>query len=499
MTAITEDHLARWRRDPIAFIEEALRDPETGRRFKLNPAQRRFVRRAFKLTKAGRLPYPELVFSGPKKSGKTTLAAMMMIYVVLILGPRFAEGVVVANDLEQAVARVFQAVSRIVEASFAPGEATVTSSRVEFRANGGTITAIASDYAGAAGGNANIVCFDELWAFTSERSHRLWDEMVPPPTRKVACRLTTTYSGFEGESELLQTLHRRGLKGKEVAPDLYEQAKMLMFWTERFTAPWQTKAWREQMREQLRPNAYLRMIENKWVSSESSFVELEWWDACVDPGGRPVVADRGRAVWLGVDASVKRDSTAIVAVTWDAALKKVRLVAHKVFQPSAREPLDFEQAVEGTILNWRTRFRVREVRYDPYQMQAVAQRLAKANVPMVEFAQTVGNLTEASNNLYELVKGGNLLAYPDAAIRLAVQRTVAVESSRGWKLDKSKQSHRIDVIVALAMAALAAVQGGVQGNWIGAVDWQRANAAVALAGAMRSVGITALEQRRLGI
>jgi hypothetical protein len=33
--------------------------------------------------------------------------------------------------------------------------------------------------------------------------------MVPPPTRKIACRLTVTYAGFEGESDLLQELYER--------------------------------------------------------------------------------------------------------------------------------------------------------------------------------------------------------------------------------------------------------------------------------------------------
>ena len=92
-------------------------------------------------------------------------------------------------------------------------------------------------------------------------------------------------------------------------------------------------------------------------------------------------------------------------------------------------------------------------------MQAVSQRLtAKHTIPMVEFPQTVGNLTEASSNLYELVKGRNLVAYPDDAMRLAVQRSVAVETSRGWRIAKEKASHKIDVVVALGMAAHGAVQ-----------------------------------------
>jgi len=86
----------------VAFIEGELRDPDTGAPFKLYGAEKRFLRRALKLTKAGRLPYPELVYSAPKKSGKTALAAMITIYVIAVLGGRFAEAYCVANDLEQA-------------------------------------------------------------------------------------------------------------------------------------------------------------------------------------------------------------------------------------------------------------------------------------------------------------------------------------------------------------------------------------------------------------
>src|SRR6266481_3731684 len=79
---------------------------------------------------------------------------------------------------------------------------------------------------------------------------------------------------------------------------------------------------------------------------------------------------------------------------------------------------------------------------------------------MVEFAQSVPNLTEASTNLYELTKGRNLTVYADDDLRLAVSRCVALETSRGWRIAKEKTSHKIDVVVALAQAALGAVQQG---------------------------------------
>jgi phage terminase large subunit-like protein len=448
---------------PAAFMEQVLINPETGEHFTLTAAERVFLAHAFTLTPDGRLRYPELVSSAPKKSGKTGFASMCLLYVVLILGGKYAEGYAAANDYDQAQGRVFTSAARIVAASpLLASDAVVTQSRIEFSSTGAAITAIASDYAGAAGANPTITTFDELWGYTSERAHRLWDEMVPVPTRKIACRLTVTYAGFEAESALLESLYKRGMAGKRIAGDLYAAGGLLMFWTHDFTAPWQTEAWRQQMREQLRPNAYLRQIENRWVTSESTFVDMAWWDACVDPEAGPLVADQELPIWVGVDASVKRDSTAVVACTWDEKSRKVRLVYHRIFQPSVSAPLDFEATIESTVTELSERFRLREVRYDPYQMQAVSQRLEARHIPMIEFAQTVSNLTEASTNLYELIKGRNLAAYPDDALRLAVQRSVAIETSRGWRITKEKASHKIDVVVALGMAALGAVQGGAR-------------------------------------
>jgi phage terminase large subunit-like protein len=445
------------------FIENTLIDPETLRPFVLTAAERVFLEHAFELTPDGRLRYPELVFSAPKKSGKTAFAAMIAIYVTRVAGGRFAEGFVLANSHDQASLRVYQAAARIAEASpLLAQDAKATGEKITFISTGATITAIPSDYSTAAGANPSISVFDELWGFTSERDHRLWDEMVPPPTRQLACRLVTSYAGFEGESELLEGIHKRGLAGRQIAPDLYAAGGLLMYWTNAFTAPWQTVEWREQMREALRPNAYLRLIENRWVTTESTFVEMEWWDACTDFGAAPLLEDRGLPVYVGCDASVKRDSTAIVACSYDRDAKKVLLVWHRTFQPSPEEPLDFEGTIEATILQLSRRFRLRKVLYDPFQMAASAQRLIGGGVPMEEYPQSVPRLTEAGSNLYELIKGRNLVVYRDAAMRLAVQRSVAIEKSRGWRIAKEKASHKIDVVVALAMAALGAVEEAAQ-------------------------------------
>ena len=82
----TSAALARWRANPVAFIEEVLIDPETDKPFVLLLAERVFLEHAFERDDTGRLRYPELIFSAPKKSGKTTLAALFVITILLLFG-----------------------------------------------------------------------------------------------------------------------------------------------------------------------------------------------------------------------------------------------------------------------------------------------------------------------------------------------------------------------------------------------------------------------------
>ncbi len=91
---------------------------------------------------------------------------------------------------------------------------------------------------------------------------------------------------------------------------------------------------------------------------------------------------------------------------------------------------------------------------------------------MHEVAQTIPALTEAGTLLYELIKGGNLAVYPDPDLRLAISQAVARESARGWVLAKQHATHRIDVVVALALAASAAVTAQASTHTIGGFPFQ---------------------------
>ena len=56
-------------------------------------------------------------------------------------------------------------------------------------------------------------------------------------------------------------------------------------------------------------------------------------------------------------------------------------------------------------------------------------------------------------------------------MRLAVSRAIAIETPRGWRIAKEKQSHKIDVVVALGMAAHAAVKSETESTYIADLSW----------------------------
>src|SRR4249919_3874687 len=127
MTDALTSTMQRWRDDPLSFVTEVLHDPETNAPFVLLPAEIAFMRHAFALDDDGRLKFPEQCYSAPKKSGKTTLAALVVLTMVLLRSEgRFNEGYCVANDFEQAASRTFTVIKRIVATSpLLKGEARV--------------------------------------------------------------------------------------------------------------------------------------------------------------------------------------------------------------------------------------------------------------------------------------------------------------------------------------------------------------------------------------
>jgi len=238
---------------------------------------------------------------------------------------------------------------------------------------------------------------------------------------------------------------------------LYRQKGMLMFWTHETLAPWQTEEWKEQMRDQLRPNAYLRMIENQWVSADSRFITAELWDQNVDPNHHPLAVSGKRSplVFLGVDIGIKNDHTGVTGVFWDG--ERLCLACHRIWKPSKQDPMDLT-LLEKHLWELCRKFRVASILVDPYQAHRSITTLQSAGLPIKEFPQTSGNVTRMGSTLFDVLKSKSIRLYEAPELRAQALSTIAIETGRGFRIAKEKASKKIDAIVALSMALVAALE-----------------------------------------
>ena len=103
---------------------------------------------------------------------------------------------------------------------------------------------------------------------------------------------------------------------------------------------------------------------------------------------------------------------------------------------------------------------MREVRYDPYMMAATAQRLTRAGLNLSEFNQAIPNLTDGVTKSIRADQGAGPHRLQDDGIDCHLARPSPKRTRAAVKFAKDETSPRIDIVVALAMAAIGAVKKG---------------------------------------
>lgn len=408
-----------------------------------------------------------LALSNIKKTGKTFCNAVLLAWRWLALpGEHFAA----ANDLDQSAGRQFAMIAEMVRRHpYLKTRCKVGKTRIEFEPTGSVIVALAVDAAGNAGANHLTASHTEAWAIIYETGVSAWDELTPPPGAFYGdfptLRIADSYAGFDGQSDTWHNLVDRGLAGERIPGEwpIYRAGGVLLFHMVGAEAqercfrgtPEQAAAYYADQRAQLRPAAFQRFHLNQRTTGAESFVSLEAWDRCEDPAHRPLLPGRPEPLFVGVDAALKHDSAAIVACYFDQDRQKIALARHRIWYPRG-QTLDLDATIGSALRELRAGFHLRRVLFDPWQMQALAQQLTAEGLPMEEYPQTIPNLTEMGQNLWELIEHENMVTYSAPDLRQQVAQAVAEETPRGWKITKTKAASKVDAVIALAMAAKAA-------------------------------------------
>jgi len=436
-----------YKNDIIRYLEDQYYIIETKNPVVLENWQKiRIFEPLFRLNDEGLRRYSLAVIGLPKKNSKSTMASMVANYFLFQDEP-YGEIILTANSREQSSWIIFDKLKKSLQMNQKQlEEVNIFEDVIEVKKTGTIARVIAPNYKTGSGTNPNLVIWDELWAMELDRDRKFWDELTTVPTRKNPLSLIVSYAGFD-EDSLLYELYKKGLAKAD--------EEMFFIWSHRNLASWVTKKYLSGQRERLRPNAYLRLHENRWTSSESAFVSPEMWDACVDDNLRPILPGFKGTLSVGIDIGVKHDSSCVVGVYREA--DRIILACHKVWIPSKDNPIDIEETVEVYLRELHKNYNVDSFTYDPYQFHRSGISLAREGLPMVEFPQTTDRLVLAGENLYSLIKGRNLSAYKDQEVRNHILKAIAKETPRGFRLVKSKQSDRIDLAIALAMSAVKAV------------------------------------------
>jgi hypothetical protein len=312
-TAMTTPDIVNWAENHFWLTDKVniqQMDYSKAKKIVLSTDQKRILRKVFTINpKTGRFPYRTVVYSAPKKSGKSTIGSLIEAYfAACIEAPNNIY--CLANDREQSAGRVF---GFALPTLYALGGKPEGKYRV-IMPNGSIVQALTSNASKEAGGTYGLTIWDELWAYKSELARLLWDEMMPIDTRENSLRLVVTYAGFEDSSDLLFDIYSKVFvdtseeeikEGANVVEELkdivttnpkgniipccYEVPKSGLFYYNDHSRrmSWQTSerglALKDEVEEDLTPVNRFRLFYNMWQKTENRFLEPEWIDESFEP------------------------------------------------------------------------------------------------------------------------------------------------------------------------------------------------------------------------
>ena len=331
------------------------------------------------------------------------------------------------------------------------------------------------------GGNATLVVADELheWRGSKERVFTVLKAGTRKRTRPGRV-LSITTAGVEGADSLCERKYRRGL---EVQHDPTIDPKFLFIWHEASdhwdlddpaqveqaileASPSGGRLWdiAQRVRDFFDPTVprfeAIRYFLNRWVHAEAD----SWladapgaWSACLDRTidiPRATADELGAEVVVGVDVSLRGDSTAVVWV-WQAPDGRW-VVRSRVWVAPKGGKIDHLDVMAHlrVLAGW---FRVQSASYDPRFFEVPAQTLLDEGLPMIEVPQSQERMVPACLHAYRVIVGGDLAHDGDPTLAAHVNGAVRREGERGWTLSKGKSGRHIDACIAMVLAIHEAV------------------------------------------
>ena len=485
-------------RKAVGFFQDELvhvKGAMAGQPFRLEPWQQGYIANLFGwVDAAGLRRFRESLLFVPRKNGKTTLAAGVILYMLFCDGEAGAEVYGAASEYQQASLVFAHCRGMIARNPSLAARCQVYAGQakaVQLKDDLSTYRVISSDALSAHGFSTSCAVIDEL--HTQPDSELVDAIQTSTGARQQPLILHLTTSDYERES-VCNSKHkyasdvRAGLiKDPRFLPAIFE-AKIADDWTR--AATWRAanpNYGRSVSAEYLRrecqraidqpsyENQFKRLHLNIRTEQSERFLQMAKWDACpseIDAGQL-----LGRPCYGGLDLSSTTDLTALVLhfqldddggsawlpfcwVPADSATQRERRdgVPYMAWQKQGRVEMTPGNSVDYAYVRRKINklaelYDIRAIAFDAWNATHIAQELTEDGVEMMKFRQGWVSMNEPLKRFESLVLGEQLNHGGCPVLRwnasnLAVKR----DESNNIRPDKKKSTEKIDVIVAGIMA-----------------------------------------------
>lgn len=220
---------------------------------------------------------------------------------------------------------------------------------------------------------------------------------------------------------------------------------------------------------------------NIWCSASAAWMDMQAWKAC-GSDAYSLEEFEGQPCYIGLDLGAKNDVTAKVLVfphedgTYnvfgqyflpEAAIQKATNSQYQGWSDvgyitTTSGAMTDLAVIEQSIREDLSRFDVRGIAYDPWNALGMVTSLADDGAPMIEYRNTVQNMSEPMKTLEALVQGHRLFHDNNPVLTWMAGNVVAkLDAKDNIYPRKERYEQKIDGIVALIMAL------GVASNDIG--------------------------------
>lgn len=208
-----------------------------------------------------------------------------------------------------------------------------------------------------------------------------------------------------------------------------------------------------------------------WVNADSAWLPSGAWEKCADPD-LALEDFEGEECIIALDLATKSDIASKIYLFKrdgvrflfgrhylpEAAVQDARNAAYGGWEIAGRlqttpgEVTDFS-AIEAEVLEDASRFRVREVAYDPWQAADLAQRLQANGASVIEYRNTVANFSAPMKELAALVLTGKVRHDGCPVLTWMVSNVVChTDAKENIYPRKERPENKIDGVVAAIMA-----------------------------------------------